>query len=426
MKGLNVYCIGVYNKHEIILITRYFTSIQRGGNFLEETQKQSLTTNLTKLMAVSVGHFFNDFYMNLIPPILFLFVQTLGLSLAEQAFIAFVITSSGTFFQPIIGYLIDKRGKPWLIILSLVWISFWMSISGLITNYYLLVIILGLGSLASALFHPLGSAMAVKLGKKSRGKSLSIFMTIGGFAASISPMIAIPIVKTHGLRSLVFFMIPGVLVALFLYLAQVQKVDMEQSQVKKDEKRGKFNFHSAKWVSALVFISTNKVLIRTFLITFGAQIMISNHVDIKIAGVVLSVHLLASSLGTIIGGHLNDVIGSKRVLVIFNALSLLCMAMIIFTTGIFMVIGFLFIGFTLSGSNTANIVMTHELMPENLNVGTGLIMGLSGGLGGLLMLLFGKIADMKGLTSSTSYLLIPLILVTLLTILLPTEKSIVK
>ena len=70
-------------------------------------------------------------------------------------------------------------------ILSLVWITFWMSISGIITNYYLLVIILGIGALASALFHPLGSAMAIKLGKKSRGKSLSIFMTIGGFAASV-------------------------------------------------------------------------------------------------------------------------------------------------------------------------------------------------------------------------------------------------
>jgi FSR family fosmidomycin resistance protein-like MFS transporter len=393
---------------------------------LKETNKQKSTTNFTKLMAVSVGHFTNDFYMNLIPPILFLFVQELGLSLAEQAFIAFVITSSGSFAQPIIGYFVDKRGKPWLVIFSLVWISFWMSMSGIITNYYLLIIILGLGALASALFHPLGSAMAVKLGKKSRGKSLSIFMTIGGFAASVSPMIAIPIVKSHGLKVLVFFMIPGILVALFLYLAQVQKVDMNQMQVNKEKKCEKFDFHSAKWVSVLVFISTNKVLIRIFLITFGAQIMLSKQVDIKIAGVILSVYLLANSLGTIIGGYLNDKIGSKKVLVLFNVLSPLFMMLIVFTTGIPMVIGFLCMGLTLSGTNTANIVMSHELMPENLNVATGLIMGLSGGLGGLLMLLFGKIADMQGLITSASYLLIPLILVTLLTILLPNEKSMVN
>lgn len=137
---------------------------------MEKTQEPKYTNYFTKLMAVSFGHFFNDFYMNLIPPILFLFVQALSLSLAQQAFIAFIITGGGTFVQPIIGYIIDKKGKPILLVISSVWIAFWMSISGIITNYYLLVVIVGLGALASALYHPLGSAVAVKLAKKSRAQ----------------------------------------------------------------------------------------------------------------------------------------------------------------------------------------------------------------------------------------------------------------
>jgi len=388
-----------------------------------EQKRQRTTSYYTKLIAVSIGHFFNDFYMNLIPPILFLFVQTLGLSLAQQAFIAFVITSSGSFAQPIIGYFVDKRGKPYLIIISLIWIAFWMSISGVISNYYLLVIAVGLGALASALFHPLGSAMAVRLGKKSMGKSLSIFMTIGGFAASVSPMVAIPIVKNYGLNSLVLFMIPGILVAGYLYYAQVQKVEMNQYQDKEDKKSEKFDFSSAKWVSLLVFISSNKVLVRGFLITFGAQIMLSKQVSVGVAGVVLSIYLFANSLGTIIGGFLDDLIGSRKVLVVFNLFVLICMAVIVFMPGIPMMAGFILMGFALSGSSTANIVMTHRLMPENVNVATGLIMGFSGGLGGFLMLAFGKIADIQGLLTSTSYLLVPLVLVVLATFILPNEKK---
>jgi MFS transporter, FSR family, fosmidomycin resistance protein len=391
---------------------------------LLEQKQQRTTSYYTKLIAVSIGHFFNDFYMNLIPPILFLFVQALGLSLAQQAFIAFVITSGGSFAQPVIGYLVDKRGKPYLIIYSLMWISFWMSISGIISNYYLLVIALGLGSLASALFHPLGSAMAVRLGKKSMGKSLSIFMTIGGFAASVSPMVAIPIVKSYGLSSLVLFMIPGILIAFFLYYAQVQKVELNQSIEKKEKKSEKFDFHCAKWISILVFISSNKVLVRSFLITFGAQIMLLKQVSVEVAGVVLSAYLLANSLGTIIGGFLDDLIGSKRVLLIFNLFVLICMSLIVFMPRIFMVIGFVLMGFALSGSSTANIVMTQGLMPKNINVATGLIMGFSGGLGGLIMLAFGKIADIHGLLTSASYLLIPLVLVVFTTLILPNEKSI--
>jgi len=384
---------------------------------MEIVQEQKPTNYIAKLMAVSFGHFFNDFYMNLIPPILFLFVQALGLNLSQQAFIAFIITSSGSFAQPIVGYIIDKRGKPILLIISSVWIAFWMSISGIITNYYLLVFIVGIGALASALYHPLGSAVVVKLANKSRGASLSVFMTIGGFAASVSPMVAIPIVRNYGLKSLVFLMIPGIIVAIFLYLAKVQEVEINEKEIKKTQKEsGKINFYSLKWISALVFISSSKTLIKSFFITFGIQI----------AGIVLSAYLLTNSLGTIIGGYLSDKIGSKKVFVIFNMLALLSIIIILITKGSFLVLGFLFLGITISATHTANMVMAYVLMPKNLNLATGLILGLSGGIGGLAMLVYGKIADVQGLITSSTYLLIPLIIMVLIAFLLPSEKTILN
>lgn len=389
---------------------------------MESSKSQTSTSYLTKLIAVSVGHFLNDFYMNLVPPILFLFVYSLDLTLSQQAFISFIITSSGSFAQPVIGYFVDKRGKPYLLIFSLVWISFWMSVSGIVTNYYLLVAVVGLGALASALFHPLGSAVAVKLANKSRGASLSVFMTIGGFAASVSPMVAIPAVKSYGLNVLVFFMIPGIVAALVMYFAQIHKVEINcHEQSDSVEEHGKLSIVTAKWISVLVFISSSKVLIRSFLITFGVQIMLLKQVDVKIAGVVLSVYLLANSLGTILGGLLNDRIGSKKVLLLFNLAAFLCMGAILFTGRISMIMGFLLMGLALSGSNTSNIVMAYELLPKNLNVATGLIMGLSGGLGGLAMLLFGKLADLKGLIASTSYLMIPLLITVIITAFIPGE-----
>lgn len=385
--------------------------------------KQISTTYLIKLISVSVGHFMNDFYMNLIPPILFLFAQSLGLNLSQQAFIAFIITSSGSFVQPIIGYLVDKKGEPWLLILSLLWIAFWMTISGILNNYFLLIVFTGLGALASALFHPLGSAVAVKLANKSRGTSLSIFMTIGGLAASVSPVVSIPAVEAYGLNVLIYFMIPGILVALFMFITKLHKVEIKQTKTEKTVESGKLNLIAIKNVSFLVFISSSKVLIRSFLITFGVQIMMLKQVNITISGLVLSVFLLTSSFGTIVGGYLNDRFGSKRVLLLFNLLSFICMIIIVFFEGVFIAMGFIMIGLALSGSNTANIVMAYELMPDNLNTATGLIMGLSGGLGGLVMLLYGKIADIQGLMNSTSYLIIPIIMVVFISFLLPNSTN---
>lgn len=121
-----------------------------------------------QLIAVSIGHFMNDFYMNLVPPILFIFADKLSLNLTQQGFISFVILSCSSFAQPLIGYIADRKAKAWYLIVSVVWISLWMSMSGIITNYYLLVCVLTLEGLASALYHPLDTAMAVSLGIEQR------------------------------------------------------------------------------------------------------------------------------------------------------------------------------------------------------------------------------------------------------------------
>jgi FSR family fosmidomycin resistance protein-like MFS transporter len=207
-----------------------------------------------------------------------------------------------------------------------------------------------------------------------------------------------------------------------MFIAKLHKVEIKQTKTETSVQSGKFDITAIKNISFLVFISSSKVLIRSFLVTFGVQIMMLKQVDITISGLILSVFLLTSSIGTIVGGYLNDRFGSKRVLLLFNLMLFLCMIIIVFFDGMFTAVGFILMGLALSGSSTANIVMTYELMPENLNTATGLIMGLSGGLGGLIMLLYGKIADIQGLINSTSYLIIPIVMVVFISFLLPNSK----
>lgn len=70
-----------------------------------------LSSSIVRLIGVSIGHFLNDFYMNLVPPILFVFAGNMSLNLSQQGFLAFVITSSGSFAQPLIGHLCDKKAS---------------------------------------------------------------------------------------------------------------------------------------------------------------------------------------------------------------------------------------------------------------------------------------------------------------------------
>jgi FSR family fosmidomycin resistance protein-like MFS transporter len=357
--------------------------------------RQFFKKNL-QLIAVSTGHFTNDFYMDLLPPILFAFSSSLGWTLTQQSMIAFIVITGGNLLQPVVGYLLDKIGKSGYLIISLVWISFMMSITGLITNYYLLIIIAGLASVASSIYHPLGSSTAINLSRGSRGKSLSIFMTIGGFAATFTPIITIPIVSEFGLKYLTFLMIPGFLVAYFLKFAKIDKIKYRVTNDKKIKKK-EISKNKVKYLSLLVCMSVIKVVLVRMMIVFGVQIMIMKGIGIIPAGIILSAHMFLSSVGTLSGGYLSDKFGERRIMIIFSILLFVIYSITIFSQGLLFVIGMILLGYTLNGPSTANITMAYNILPENINLGTGIIMGLSSTIAGVLILVFGKFSDIYGL-----------------------------
>ena len=360
--------------------------------------RQFFKKNL-QLIAVSTGHFTNDFYMNLIPPILFAFSSSMGLTLTQQSMIAFIIITGGSLLQPIVGYLLDKIGKSYFLIIGIVWISFMMSITGLITNYHLLILIVGMASIASSIYHPLGSSIAINLSRGSRGKSLSVFMTIGGFAYTFTPMITVPIVSEFGLKYITFLMIPGFLVAYFLKFAKIDKIKCRVTDDKKNEKikKNKTSKNKVEYLSLLVCMSVFKVVLTKMMIIFGVQIMIMKGIGIIPASIILSAHMFLGSVGTLSGGYLSDKFGEGRIMVIFNILLFVIYTISIFSHGLMFIIGIILLGYTLKAPSTANITMAHHILPENINLGTGLIMGLSSAIAGALILTFGKFADIYGL-----------------------------
>ncbi len=372
-----------------------------------------------KLIAVSVGHFSNDFYMNLIPPILFAFSGELGLTLAQQSMIAFVITTGGTLLQPVVGYMLDKVGKSSYLIFGILWISIGMSVTGFITNYYLLIAVAGLSAIASSIYHPLGSSIAANLSTVSRGKSLSIFMTIGGFAATFSPMVSIPIVNSFGLRPLAFFAIPGLITALFLKAANVDKIECKTNTGIEKKQGPAIEKGKVAWLSLVVLISVIRVAVSSLLVVFGVQLMLAKGVNIITAGVILSVHMLLRSIGTLTGGLITDELGEKRVMVFFNIILLLAYGVTMFTSGFISAIGIVILGYVLHATATANITITHNILPENLNLGTGMIMGLSSTIAGLIVLIFGRYADVFGLIQMAKVSTIMVAVTVLISLFIP-------
>ena len=147
-------------------------------------------------------------------------------------------------------------------------------------------------------------------------------------------------------------------------------------------------------------MSSTNLSFERMMIVFGVQIMIMKGIGIIPAGIILSLHLFLRSLGTLSGGYLSDRFGERKIMVIFSILSFGIYTAAIFSQGLLMVIGIIIFGYMQSATFTANITMAHNILPDNINLGTGAILGLAGTIAGVIILGFGKFADFHGLMNA--------------------------
>ena len=361
------------------------------------------------LIVVSWGHFVNDFFMSVVPITLFAFSRALNLNATQMSIILFVITVAGTFFQPLIGLLIDRVQKSVLLILALIWITIGMSISGFITNFYLLTAVVGIAALGSSVYHPLGSTITIHKTGLTKGKSLSIFMTVGSFAHTAAPLVAIPLVTLYGVKSLVYLIIPGLSSALLLYLAKVHQVKwtediaennseirLEAPLSSKGRKKIVLSKKQHFQISIPVTIAVVKGVLYRITIVFGVIIMGLKGVNPVEAGFILSGFMLARAIATLVGGFVSDAIGEESTLKIFNLLSLASVFLFLNFSGILMVIGLVLLGFSINATSAANITIMHKIIPDHINFGTGIIMGFGATLSAIVMLGYGVLVDLYG------------------------------
>lgn len=374
------------------------------------------------LLAVSWGHFVNDFFMSVVPVALFAFAIEMDLSAIQMSVIAFVITTSGTFFQPLVGLLIDKVQKSVLLIYALIVITVGMSLSGLITNYYLLVVVVGVAALGSSVYHPLGSTITIHKTSFTKGKSLSIFMTVGSFAHSAAPIVAIPLVTVYGLKALTYLLIPGLLTAFLLYAVGVQHVTWTKEEKTSREKHGQLTRKQQLQTSIPMFIAVVKSLLYRNILVFGVIILGIKGIEPVTAGAALSAFMIARATATFSGGFISDAIGEKKTMILFNSLTLLALSLVVYSNQFYLtIIGLILLGFAINGTSAANITLVHRIMPKNVNYGTGLIMGFAGTLSGVAMLGCGIIVDQFGYMTGLNVLLILTVVVVGVSLFIPTS-----
>ena len=66
-----------------------------------------------QLVVLAFHHFWVDFYMNFVPPLLYLLGRERGLTLSQQSLLMLVLSMFSATLQPLLGLWADSRGRGW-------------------------------------------------------------------------------------------------------------------------------------------------------------------------------------------------------------------------------------------------------------------------------------------------------------------------
>lgn len=379
-----------------------------------------MNNNLTRfLFLIALAHLALELSANFLPVVYPILITTMGLTYAQIGFIALVFGTGASLSQPLFGYLSDRWGPQRIAILSIFWIGLLMSLVGFTWNYISLLLVVGLGSLGSAAFHPAGASIASASSGKRRGASLSVFSVGGNLGAAFSPLLVALGIGWLGLPGTGLLLPVALIMSLLLYRqwGWARDVDKKPQSVEKTSTESQSQDQqmngSLIGLILIMFVVMCRNWFQVSLATYLPEWMQSQGWSLAASGQILSVLLISISVGSLLGGTLSDWIGRWQV--VGASLVLLGPMQWLFLQGSgWLQIGLAgLIGVLIGASFPVAIVMAQESWPRGVGMASALVLGLGWLPGGIGASFTGFMADQFSLTLGLQSLVLPPILGTL-------------
>jgi FSR family fosmidomycin resistance protein-like MFS transporter len=349
------------------------------------------------IFALTLIHFTGDFYISFINPLLPVLAERFALSLAQVGLLAGMMKVLAFVVQPAVGYFADRyRSRVFILggpMLALVFIA----LIGLATSYPMLLLFISLASIGGSMFHPSTAGMIAGYAGRHFGFSMSIFNMGGTLAFGIGPLIVAYAVAGFGLSVLLWTAIPGLaLMVLLLRIVPSPRGEGLRGQGFLGALRTAFG---EVWKA--VFLIWIVMVLRAFATqSFLAFIPIyyarGGHSLVSI-GFIISLFTVAGALSGVVAGHLSDRIGYKPIYYATFGLGAPAMMLMLLLEGAWVYVAATAAGALLFSTQALGIVMAQKLAPQGKSMVSSLMMGLAMGVGGMLIPVVGRIADLYSL-----------------------------
>jgi len=349
-----------------------------------------------KVLTISSAHFAHDIFSSFLAPLLPLLIEKLGLSLSMVAFLD-IIRRIPALFNPLLGLMAEKTNVKYFVILTPSVTAISMSMLGLASSYFILVLLLFIAGISSALFHIPSPTMIKQSSGEQTGRGMSYFMVGGEFARTMGPILITSAVSWWGLDGSYKLMPIGIIASILLYIrfkdfdTSIKAKKFEKGDIKAVLKQHKNLF----WFLAS-FILFNAAL-KSSLSLYLPVYLVKNGNSLWYAGVALSILQFAGVIGVFYSGKLSDRLGRKKILLFSSIGSIIFMALFLYTQNI-VVLGLLGVFvFAPAPVLMALVQDTNSPMPTFMH---SIYMGINFGLSSIVVLLIGYMGDSYGLNNT--------------------------
>jgi len=369
-----------------------------------QVQQNINTTAFSVLAALSVSHCMNDALQSVVSASYPIIKNELNLSFQQIGLITLAYQISASVFQPLVGYCFDRRPFVWSLPVGMMFTLIGLlslAFSTTLTWTLVSVFLVGMGS---STFHPEASRLTSMASGGKRGMAQSVFQVGGNLGGSLGPLMVAAIVAPYARSNIAYFSIlafTGIMVMLFIgrwYRSRLQVITVQKSSEKVHVKPPLPLGQTIFTIAILLILIFSKYVYLTSLTSYYTFYMIEKFgVSVQMSQVCLFVFLIATAIGTLIGGPLGDRIGRKYVIwlsILGTAPFALMMPHA--NLGWTIVLSF-FSGLVLSSAMPAILVYAQELLPYKLGLVSGLFFGFAFGIAGIASAILGKQADIHGI-----------------------------
>ncbi len=349
------------------------------------------------LILMTLSHLFADLYAGFLTPLIPALMERFTLDTAQITWLVSLTGFLTSFSQPIFGILSDRTDPFKFVFFCLLLVFLSSPLIGVVPTFSFLVVVLMISRFSNSAFHP--SASGIMGTFSDSAFKMAIFSVGGAVGSALAPIGITAIVSSAGLNSTWMLIFPGLILLMAYSFTVRHHLRLPATQKQRKVFPGR---QSLKKLRTIWMIVSLRSLVMTLLNTYAPIYLVSvKGKSLVESGILLTIGLLAGSLGNMLGGILYNKYSFKTTNFIHFVAVIPAIFLFVFTDNYLLLLAsFAMMDFFLHLTMGTNIVAAQSLLPNDRAIASSIAMGFSWGTGTLLFMIYAPLSNYLDIRTS--------------------------